>query len=464
MTLQEQFAQAVANARAALEAGDVDKGRELRQQAESFKSAMDELATLNGLAESAKPQPMRPSLPGAPAGDSPTMPQLDTRPAGQDDAVKAFDTFYITRFGDEDAAAKAIKTDLIGSDYRQVVAEQASLYAKYLRFGDTDMTTKEKKLLRRQIFPMAVVDEFVKNGVDIATIKTTMVEAEGTLGGYAVPPAQQQDIITRLPGFTVVRGAGAQEVTLTTNNSTDIPVYTGGDSRYVGNLRGQWGNETKTPTAQNATLKNETVVANLYTYKVGMSQTLVEDAANLVTIVTNDIVNTLALDEDEAFLIGDGVGKPLGLLPGGLNTLSLAEVNSGNATALTADGIKGVKRGVASQYRGRAVWIANSDTYGLVEKLKGGDGQYIFGDLSEDNMLLRRRAYETEAMPDVAASAYPIIFGDMSGYWIVQKAGLAIVRFQDSNTGINKVEYHVRRRVGGRLSETWKFCVQKVSA
>lgn len=464
MTLQEQFAQAITEARAALEAGEVDKGRELRQKAEGIKSAMDELASLNGLSDSAKTQPMRPGMPGAPAVDSQTMPQLDPKAGEAAEAAKAFDTFYISRFGDEDAAAKAIKADLIGRDYRQVIADQAQLFAKYLRFGDADLNTVERRLLRRQIFPMSVVDAFVKNGVDIATIKTTMVEAEGTLGGYAVPPAQQQDIITRLPGYTVVRGSGAQEVTLTTNNSTDIPVYTGGDSRYVGNLRGQWGNETKAPGEQNATLKNETVVANLYTYKVPLSQTLVEDAANLVAIVTNDIVMTLALDEDEAFLIGDGVAKPLGILPGTGNTLGLAEVNSGNATALTADGIKGLKRGVASQYRSRAVWVGNSDTYGAIEKLKGGDGQYIFGDLSEDNMILRRRAYETEAMPDVAASAYPLIFGDMSGYWIVQKAGLAIVRFQDSNTGINKVEYHVRRRVGGRLSESWKFAVQKVSA
>ena len=52
----------------------------------------------------------------------------------------------------------------------------------------------------------------------------------------------------------------------------------------------------------------------------------------------------------------------------------------------------------------------------------------------------------------------------MAGYWIVQKAGLTIARFQDSYTGINKVEYHVRRRVGGRVVETWRFAVQKTAA
>jgi hypothetical protein len=46
----------------------------------------------------------------------------------------------------------------------------------------------------------------------------------------------------------------------------------------------------------------------------------------------------------------------------------------------------------------------------------------------------------------------------------VERLGLSVVRFQDSNTGINKVEYHIRRRIGGKVVEPWKFAVQKVSA
>jgi hypothetical protein len=47
---------------------------------------------------------------------------------------------------------------------------------------------------------------------------------------------------------------------------------------------------------------------------------------------------------------------------------------------------------------------------------------------------------------------------------VVERLGLSIQRFQDSNTGPNKVEYHVRRRIGGRVEQSWKFAVQKVGA
>ncbi len=71
---------------------------------------------------------------------------------------------------------------------------------------------------------------------------------------------------------------------------------------------------------------------------------------------------------------------------------------------------------------------------------------------------------ESEALPDVGAGNYALVFGDFSGYYIVERLGMSIQRFQDSNTGANIVEFHIRRRVGGRVVEPWKFGVQKVAA
>jgi HK97 family phage major capsid protein len=261
-----------------------------------------------------------------------------------------------------------------------------------------------------------------------------------------------------------VRGGGARVINLTTGNSTEILEVTGGNDRYTSGLRGAWGSETQSPAEKNLTLGLKSVNADIYTYKVPMSQSLVEDAANLVSVLQDEAAMTMAMDEDEAFLIGDGVGKPYGILPGSANALGLTEVVSASASALTANGLKALKRGIASQYRQGSTWVANSDTYGAVERLIDGQGQYLFPDLNDTDTLLGRRIYESEAMPDVASSAYPIIFGNMAGYYIVERSGMAIARYQDSNTGINKVEFHFRRRVGGRVAKTWMFAVQKIAA
>ena len=67
-------------------------------------------------------------------------------------------------------------------------------------------------------------------------------------------------------------------------------------------------------------------------------------------------------------------------------------------------------------------------------------------------------------MPATGAGTYPLIYGDFSGYFIAERLGMAVQRYNDSNTGINVVEFHVRRRIGGKLLEPWKLGVQKVAA
>ncbi len=384
-----------------------------------------------------------------------------------DSATKALDAAYVLRFGEEKSETKAILSEVIGSDYRQRVYDQNVAFGKYLRHGETQMDRDEIKSLKSLYFPLDQISELAKNGLSISEIKATQVEAQGELGGFAVPPNIQSEVTKRLPGRTAVRGGGARVVQLVNSNSIEIPIYRGDTNRYSGMIRGQWGNETKAPGEQNFKLDMETIVAHVYTYKVPMSMSLVEDAANLIAILQEDIQDTMVIDEDEAFLIGKGAGKPRGILPGGLNVDALTEVVSESASAVTTNGIKKLKRGIPSQYRDDScIWVAQSDTFGDVEVLTVGGGNlaFAFPDLSENERLLNRRVFESEAMPALAANAFPIIFGNMRGYTIVERLGMTIQRFQDSNTGPNKVEYHVRRRLGGRIERPWMFAVQKIAA
>ena len=381
-------------------------------------------------------------------------------------ATKTAEAAHMLRYSEETSAQKAILTDLIGTNYQQLLYEQNVAFGRYLRGGERILSGAEVKSLRIMYFPIGKVTNLIRDGgFSVGAIKATQVEAIGELGGFAVPPNVQSEIDRRLPGMTAVRGGGARVVQLVNTNSTEIPQYEGNSDRWIGLIRGQWGTETQTPVEKNFKVKMVPVIADIYTYKVPFSRSLVEDAANLVSLVQEDIVTTAAIDEDESDLVGDGAGKPLGILPGGANTLGLKEVVSGAAAALTAVGIKKLKRGVASQYRSSGRFVANGDTYGAIETLTYvANGEFVFEDLSETEKLLARPAMESGAMPDIAAGTFPLLFGDMSGYTIVERLGMSIERFMDSYTGINKVEFHVRRRVGGRLEKPWLFAVQKVSA
>jgi HK97 family phage major capsid protein len=417
-------------------------------------------------------QPTAPAPEATQPGKAITRPPYEFRQPQaapeQTNGQKAMEAAYLMRFGEEDASKKAIMTDYIGPNYRQVIYEQNIAYAKFLRGGERALDQREFKALKVLYFPTSAVFDAVRDGATVGSIKATQVEAAGELGGFAIPPNSQSEIAKRAAGLTVVRAAGARVIQLVNSNGVEIPIYRGNSKRYMGLIRGQWGTETQAPSDQNFKMDLELVMANVYTYKVPMSVSMIEDAANLVALVDEDIASTKAVDEDTCFLIGDGVGKPRGCLPGGVNADGLTEVVTGAAGAFTPGGITRLKRALPSQYRDKTktVFVANSASYGAIEELTVGGGNLAraFPELGERDELRGYRAWESEAMPDVAASAYPLLYANMGGYTIVERLGMTIERFKDSGTGINKVEFHVRARVGGRIERPWLFTVQKVSA
>jgi HK97 family phage major capsid protein len=101
-----------------------------------------------------------------------------------------------------------------------------------------------------------------------------------------------------------------------------------------------------------------------------------------------------------------------------------------------------------------------------IEQLTDGETRHYIDQLiaGEFSRELGGTWRENESLPAVASSAFPLVYGDFSGYAIVERLGLSIQRYNDSNTGINKVEFHVRRRIGGDVIQPWKFALQQVTA
>jgi len=457
-TFDELYRQRIQEAEELESIGDIDAAVALRNQAEGIKEAANYAIT--DTATKSAPGDftnlMRPPI---------DIYAQDDNGEDDDPDAAAIKTFYYNRIGsDEDAAVKSVYKGIFGPSYIDAIVNQERAFAKFLRRGERALNRQEEAILNVQIFPSDHIKSLMKAGLDTSAIKATMVEAQGTLGGFAVPPTVQRDILSRMPGYTVVRSGGATVITLQNGNSIEIPEYTGGDDVYTGKLRGAWGAEASTPPKREMSWGFKQLMANIYTYRMRLSRTLVEDAQNIVQFISGKITEVLALDEDREFLIGDGIGKPLGILPDGTNSNGFKEINSGSASAVTDDGVRKMKRALARQYRDTARWIANSDTYGEIERLKDTTGRTLYFDLTATETLLGKPIEETEFMPDIAANAYPLVFANLKAYWIVEKYGLTIERYQDSNTGINSVEYHVRRRVGGAPVEPWYFAVMKIAS
>jgi HK97 family phage major capsid protein len=148
---------------------------------------------------------------------------------------------------------------------------------------------------------------------------------------------------------------------------------------------------------------------------------------------------------------------------------NVGEAVSGNASALTADGLITLVHSIKSDYIRNGTFVFNRSTLSDIRKLKDTAGQYIFqqGMMLSGSMsstILGHPYVEATDMPDVAANAYPIAFGDFNrGYMIVDRVALAVLRdpFTQATTG--NVRYIARRRVGGQVVQAEALVKQKVS-
>jgi len=302
-----------------------------------------------------------------------------------------------------------------------------------------------------------------------------LLGTQSDVGGFLVPPDFRAEVLRAEAGIAVFRQAGARVVP-TSSSRLVFPTITGDNNVYSSGVSGAWKPEgyvtggTVPPTQSKPNTGQEQIPVHGWQPNViEVTQELMMDsAAPLDSILAELLGETKALDEDGAFIGGDGVGKPEGILNAGLSS-----VVSGGASSLTYTGLLNVLMGLPVQYRQRSSWIFNSATLASILALQTSAGFLIFppnglGNMPDGTpkgavgMMLGRPAFCSEFMPDIAASAYPIAIGDFSRYIIAERTDLRIQRLTERyapNIGILATA-----RLGGQLTRTNAFRLQKVSA
>lgn len=185
--------------------------------------------------------------------------------------------------------------------------------------------------------------------------------------------------------------------------------------------------------------------------------------------VRDAVALEFSLAENLAFVKGDGDGQPRGFLDytAGTNPAlgQIQQVNSGNASALTADGIHDLVTSLKSGYRARAVFGANRSTIGSIMKMKDGQNNYLWQpsfQAGRPQTLVGYPIIEMNDMPDQGANALSLVFGDFyAGYIIVDRVGISVL--VDPYTTKGFIEYYTTKRVGGGVDNFEAIKIQKCS-
>ena len=192
------------------------------------------------------------------------------------------------------------------------------------------------------------------------------------------------------------------------------------------------------------------------------SQRLLDDSAfDIEGWLAGRIADKFARAEAAAFINGDGIDKPKGVLahPKVDNDVwawgNIGYVPTGIAGDLDPDHIVDLVYALGAQYRGNASFVMNSKTAGVVRKLKDNDRRVLWSDglaAGEPARLMGYPVVIAEDMPDGDTDAFAIAFGDFeAGYTVAERPDLRVLR--DPFSAKPHVLFYATKRVGGDVSD-----------
>lgn len=284
----------------------------------------------------------------------------------------------------------------------------------------------------------AAYERFIRSGIDSLEEKEARAMSIGTSanGGYLVPTDLANMIVRKLPEVSAVRSF-ANVIRL--NNDRDIPIQNSRGTVY-------WTDEESSYTEATPTHTKKTLSAYKLTYLVKLSEELLADSGfDLFSELARNYADLAGAAMEDKFCQGTGSSQI-----GGLITGATAGKTAAATAAITSDEILDLVYSLKKQYRKRAVILANSSTTKAIRKLKDSNNRYIWQpslQAGQPDSLAGHKYSESEGMPDMEASASPMIIGDLSYYTIAERGRRSIQRLNELYAANGQVGFRVYERL-----------------
>lgn len=261
-------------------------------------------------------------------------------------------------------------------------------------------------------------------------------------GGYLVPEEFERQIVTGLDEANVVRSLAK---VITTSAERKIPVA-------ATHSAAQWTAENGAYTESDPTFDQKTIDAFKLTDLVKVSIELLQDSAfDLEGYIAGEFARAFGIAEEEAFCVGNGTNQPTGIFTANGGQLG---VTAANQTSITADELISLVYALKSPYRRNAKFLMNDATIAAIRKLKDGNGVYLWQpslQAGEPDKLLGYDLYTSPYVPQAAADAYTVAFGDFKNYWIADRSVRTVQRLNELYSTNGQVGFVATERVDGKV-------------
>lgn len=314
----------------------------------------------------------------------------------------------------------------------------------------------------------------LRNPTEAKTAKLLELQEKAaftTTDGSIAIPKEISSVISAIETDMSVMRSLARVVTAGADYSELLDVK-GTGARWVGE-----GDDLTGSTSGPGLVQVKPVYGMLNARPEATLQALQDVFFDLETFISQGIGEQFALAEEIAFVGGDGVDKPKGFLAAPKAATAdatraqgtLQYFATGVANDLAASPFDTLNRlvfGTKAGYRANGKFALNSLTLARHATVKDTTGNYILRQsvaAGLPDMLLGYATAIVEAMPDIAADATPIAFGDFKrGYLIADRPVISIIR--DNVTKPGFVAWNAFKRVGGSVKDTRAIKLLKIAA
>ena len=270
--------------------------------------------------------------------------------------------------------------------------------------------------------PENVMTEYSRQ---VQNAQSTGVDSEG---GYLVPTTFSGVLLEAMADYGGVRTV-AQVQSTQSGETIQWPTV---DETSV---TGEWLAENAAASDSDITFGTTSIGAHLASSKaVAIPFALLQDAGigNIEGMLNGLLAARLARLTNTAYTVGDGSGKPTGIVNGaGLGHTTAA----GLVDSFTSDDFIELEHSVDPVYRRDASWMMHDTALKVAKKMKDGEGRPIWlpGISGQAPAEILGYGYTpNQDMAAPAASADSVLFGDMSKYLIRDVMDLTLFRFTDS--------------------------------
>lgn len=292
--------------------------------------------------------------------------------------------------------------------------------------------TAEKTGRASDTYKKAVLDAMRCNFKRVSNVLQEGVDADG---GYLVPEEYDSRIIDILNEENIMRKLGTS---ITTSGQHKINIA-------VTKPAAAWIEEGGALQFSDAAFGQIILDAHKLHVSIKITEELLYDNAfHLESYIVNELGKAIANAEDDAFLNGDGKGKPLGLFAasgGGTVAASVA--------APKADDLISLVYALKRPYRKNASIIINDKNIAILRQLKDNNGAYMWQPGLAAGEPYKFLGYALHTSQFALENA--IAFGDYSYYNIGDRGIRRWQELRELFAGNGMIAYVSKERVDGKL-------------